>query len=69
MSSLNTSLEKLDRALDALEKAFEYKMDEIDEKYKNLKNQLHQSQSQSSVIAQELDQAIDKIETVLQSER
>lgn len=65
MSSLTTSLEKLDQVLNKLEEAFDYKLSEMANKQKDLTHQLHDARKDSSNIAKGLDQAIDKIEKIV----
>ena len=65
MSSLTTSLESLDQALNKLEKAFDYKLSELAQKQKDLTHQLHDAHKESSNIAKGLDDAIDKIEKIV----
>ncbi len=65
MSSLTTSLENLDQALNKLEKAFDYKLDELADKQKDLTHQLHKAHKDSSDITKGLDHAIEKIEQIV----
>lgn len=65
MASLTSSLENLDQALNKLEQAFDQKLTHLANKQKDLTHQLHDAHKESSNIAQGLDDAIEKIETIV----
>lgn len=65
MSSLTRSLESLDQALDSLEKAFDQRLTQFATKQKDLTHQLHDAHKESSHVAKGLDDAIEKIETIV----